>query len=97
MLPLIPFALGIATGVAAVRLFKSSASKDKLDQLQNRLKEATVSSLESVSNASNRMKSRLEHEASPQVEEPEPMEKDLSEGVHVEPVEHSGQAPLVKE
>lgn len=82
MLPLLPFALGIATGVVAVRLFKSPRSQETLDRVQSGLKDATISGLEKVSNASERMKTRLEEPKTPETEV-EPMEKDLSEGVVV--------------
>lgn len=59
MLPLIPFAAGLLTGVVALRLFKSDKSKAALDKAQEHVRDATVSSLDAVSNASSRMRDSL--------------------------------------
>lgn len=83
MLPLIPFALGIATGVVAIRLFKTKTSQEALDKVQDQLRDVTRSSLEGVSKVSDKIRARLDQD--PTVERNEPMEKDLDVPASVPP------------
>ena len=73
MLPLIPFALGLLTGAAAVRLLKSNQAKAGLDQVragadkaQEYAREAAVSGLAAIESCSAHLRSRL----SPKAEAP---------------------------
>lgn len=63
MLPLLPFAAGILTGVVALRVFKNDAAKRGLDKAQSGIRNATVSSLEAIENASSRARRHLASEA----------------------------------
>lgn len=83
MLPLIPFVLGIATGVVAVRLFKTKTSQEALDKVQDQLREATRSGLEGVSKVSDKIRAHLEPD--PVIDAGEPMEKDLAVPASVQP------------
>ncbi len=60
MLPLIPFAAGLITGAVAVRLLKTGKARAGLDKAQQRVREATASSLAAIENASARARSKLE-------------------------------------
>ncbi|THF63260.1 hypothetical protein [Pseudothauera rhizosphaerae] len=66
MLPLIPFAAGLLTGLVAVNLLKTNKTRAGLDKAQQRLREATASSLAAIESASARARSKLE--ASPEAE-----------------------------
>lgn len=66
MLPLLPFALGLLTGAAAVRLLKSDSAKSGLDKAkaglgkaQDHLRDAAVSSLAAIEHSSARARNRL--------------------------------------
>ena len=60
MLPLIPFAVGILTGVAAVKLVRNEKAKKGLECAQERLQNATVSSLAAIELSSARLRQRLQ-------------------------------------
>lgn len=60
MLPLIPFAVGILTGVAAVKLVRNEKAKKGLECAQERLQNATVSSLAAIEQSSARLRQRLQ-------------------------------------
>lgn len=59
MIPLLPFAAGIITGAVAVRLLKTDRTRKSLNQAGERLRDATVSSLEGIENTSARARRRL--------------------------------------
>ncbi|MCG5517409.1 MULTISPECIES: hypothetical protein [unclassified Ectothiorhodospira] len=59
MIPLLPFAAGIITGAVAVRLLKTDRTRKTLHQAGDRLRDATVSSLEGIENTSARARRRL--------------------------------------
>lgn len=93
MLPLIPFAVGVLTGAVALRLFKTQTSQKALDQVQTRLKKATVSSLETVSSASDKMRSRLTGEPVETAPADEVSTAPASEPIH--PAESAPSLPVV--
>lgn len=59
MFHIIPFAVGVVTGAALLKLFKSEKTQEGLDKAQDGLRGATVSSLEAIENASARARARL--------------------------------------
>lgn len=59
MFPLFPFVAGVLTGAVALRLLKTDKSKAGLEKAQDKLRDATVSSLEAIENASARARKRL--------------------------------------
>ncbi|GAB3467587.1 hypothetical protein [Azotobacter salinestris] len=59
MFHIIPFAVGVVTGAALLKLFKSEKTQEGLDKAQGGLRGATVSSLEAIENASARARARL--------------------------------------
>ena len=71
MFPLIPFAVGILTGVAAVKLVRNEKAKKGLESAQERLQSATVSGLAAIEQSSARLRHRLEapNEAETSVED----------------------------
>ena len=60
MLPLIPFAVGILTGVAAVKLVRNEKAKKGLECAQERLQNATVSGLSAIEQSSARLRNRIQ-------------------------------------
>jgi len=64
MFPLLPFAVGLLTGAATIRLFKNENAKKQLTKAQDRLREATVSSLSAIEHSSAQLRSRLEPDTS---------------------------------
>ena len=60
MFPLLPFAVGIITGAAALRLLRNEKTRKQLDKAQDRLREATVSSLNVIEHSSARLRTKLE-------------------------------------
>ena len=59
MFPLFPFVAGVLTGAVALRLIKTDKTKAWLDKAQDKLRDATVSSLEAIEHASARARKRL--------------------------------------
>ena len=59
MVPLFPFVAGVLTGAVALRLIKTDKTKAGLDKAQDKLRDATVSSLEAIEHASARARKRL--------------------------------------
>lgn len=59
MFPLFPFLAGVLTGAAALRLVNTNKTKNGLEKAQHKLRDATVSSLEVIENASARARKRL--------------------------------------
>ena len=59
MFPLFPFVAGVLTGAVALRLIKTDKTKAGLDKAQDKLRDATVSSLEAIEHASARARKRL--------------------------------------
>ena len=60
MFPLLPFAVGLLTGAAGVRLLRNEKAKIQLAKAQDRLREATVTSLNAIETSSARLRSRLD-------------------------------------
>lgn len=60
MLPLIPFAAGILTGVVAIKLARNEKAKKHLENAQERLQNATVSGLSAIEQSSARLRNRLQ-------------------------------------
>lgn len=60
MFPLMPFALGLAAGVVAIRLVRSDATRSGLDKAQSTLSSATASGLAAIERASAKVRGRLE-------------------------------------
>jgi hypothetical protein len=67
MFPLLPFAVGLITGAASVRLLRNEKTKKQLAKAQDRLREATVTSLNAIETSSARLRTRLDQpvEAAP--------------------------------
>ena len=65
MFPLLPFAVGLLTGAAGVRLLRNDKAKIQLAKAQDRLREATVSSLNAIETSSARLRTRLDQTADP--------------------------------
>jgi len=63
MFPLLPFAVGLLTGAAGIRLLRNEKAKKQLDKAQDRLREATVSSLTAIESSSARLRTRLDQPA----------------------------------
>lgn len=59
MFHLLPFAVGLLAGAAAVKLMREDKTKDGLEKVQDRLREATVSSLSAIEKSSARLRGRL--------------------------------------
>ena len=59
MFHLLPFAVGLLAGAAAVRLIRDDKTRDGLEKAQERLREATVSSLSAIEQSSARLRDRL--------------------------------------
>lgn len=59
MFPIIPFVVGIATGVVTSRLLRGDKTQQGLEKAQDSLREATVSSLEAIESASARARAKL--------------------------------------
>lgn len=68
MFPIIPFAVGVVTGAVVLKLFRSDKTQEGLEKAQGGLRDATVSSLQAIENASARARSRLagKREAAPE-------------------------------
>ncbi len=73
MLPILPFAAGIVTGMVALRLFKSDKAKAGLTKARGGLREVTLNSLEAIESVSARARGRLAGEAAPVAEEASPL------------------------
>ncbi len=86
MLPLLPFALGLVTGAVAFRLLKNVPSGKVLDSARTRLRSATVSGLESVASASERMRDQLVRETGVPPEEKDVPAERVLEGQGSSPV-----------
>jgi len=59
MFPLFPFAAGVLAGAVALRLLKNERTRSGLEKAQDRLRGATVSSLEAIEHASARAREKL--------------------------------------
>lgn len=59
MFPLFPFVAGVLTGAVALRLIRTDRTRAGLEKAQERLRDATVSSLEALESASARARKRL--------------------------------------
>ena len=65
MFPILPFAVGLLTGAAGVRLLRNEKAKIQLAKAQDRLREATVTSLNAIETSSARLRTRLDQTAEP--------------------------------
>ena len=65
MFPLLPFAVGLLTGAAGVRLLRNEKAKIQLAKAQDRLREATVTSLNAIETSSARLRTRLDQTVEP--------------------------------
>ena len=63
MFHLLPFAAGLLAGAAAIKLIREDKAKAGLDKVQDRLRDATVSSLTAIEQSSARLRGRLAGEA----------------------------------
>lgn len=59
MYPVLPFAIGAMVGAAAVRLLKSVNLRGGLDKAQEKLRDATISSLDAIEHSSAGLKAKL--------------------------------------
>lgn len=59
MYPLLPFAVGLVTGALGIRLLKAGKTRATLDKAQERLREATVSSLSAIEHSSAHLRAKL--------------------------------------
>lgn len=73
MFPLLPFAAGLVTGAVLTRLVKPEKTRATLDRAQERVREATVSSLAAIEHTSAGLRARLMHATD---EAPGPEESD---------------------
>ncbi|WP_164844358.1 hypothetical protein [Azoarcus sp. DN11] len=56
---MLPFAIGAMVGAAAVRLLKTVSLQGSLDKAQERLREATITSLDAIEHSSAGLKAKL--------------------------------------
>ncbi|KON80705.1 hypothetical protein PA01_02795 [Azoarcus sp. PA01] len=63
MYPLLPFAVGLVTGALGIRLLKAGKTRATLDKAQERLREATVSSLNAIEHSSAHLRAKLATDA----------------------------------
>lgn len=59
MFPLFPFVVGVLTGAVAVKLLRSEHTRQELEKAQSSLRDATLSGLEAIEQASARARARL--------------------------------------
>ncbi|MDT3672172.1 MAG: hypothetical protein ROZ37_17765 [Aromatoleum sp.] len=59
MFPLLPFAAGLLRGAVATRLLKVDKARLGFDKAQNRVREATVSSLAAIEHTSAELRAKL--------------------------------------
>lgn len=59
MLPLLPFAAGIATGALAIKLWRNQTTRAGIDKAQDKLRQATVSGLEAIEHSSAKVRAKL--------------------------------------
>lgn len=60
MINLTRFAAGIATGVIAMQLLKNKSAKETLEKTKDKLRDATVTSLEVIESTSAQLRSKLD-------------------------------------
>ncbi|MBD5801266.1 hypothetical protein AZOA_06730 [Azoarcus sp. Aa7] len=70
MYPVLPFAIGAMVGAAAVRLLKTVSLRGSLDKAQERLRDATISSLDAIEHSSAGLKAKLAAPAAPETAAP---------------------------
>ena len=59
MFPLLPFAAGLLTGAVAARLLKVDKARTSFNKAQDRVREATVSSLAAIEHTSAELRAKL--------------------------------------
>lgn len=62
MYPLLPFAAGLLAGAVMTRLVKADRARASLGKAQDRLREATVSSLAAIEHTSAGLRAKLAHD-----------------------------------
>ncbi|WP_246262311.1 hypothetical protein [Aromatoleum evansii] len=72
MYPVLPFAIGAMVGAAAVRLLKTVNLRGGLDKAQEKLRDATITSLDAIEHSSAGLKAKLA--AAPEPAEAAPAE-----------------------
>ena len=60
MFPLFPFAVGLLTGAAAIKLVRSGKAKKQIEETQDYLRHATISGLNVIEQSSARLRGRLQ-------------------------------------
>lgn len=60
MLPLVPFAVGLLAGAAAIQLWRVDKTRLGLGKARKKIREATVSGLNKIESSSAAMRERLE-------------------------------------
>ena len=60
MFHLIRFTAGVLTGIAVMKLIQSKSTKETLEKAQDKVRDATVSGLEAIENASAKARAKLE-------------------------------------
>lgn len=67
MFPLLPFAAGLLTGAAAIKLWRNESTRAGIDKAQERLRQATASGLSAIKNTSVAIGKRLTPDEPPEV------------------------------
>lgn len=65
MLPLLPFAVGLLTGAAAIKLWRNESTQAGIDKAQEKLRQASNSGLAAIKNTSAVIRERFAPEAPP--------------------------------
>ena len=65
MLPLLPFAAGLLTGVAAIKLWRNESTRAGIDKAQEKLRQVAASSVTAIKTTSARLGKRLAPENTP--------------------------------
>jgi hypothetical protein len=68
MLPLVPFAIGLLTGAAAIQLWRVDKTRLGLGKARKKIREATVSGLNKIESSSAAMRERLAANAEAEAE-----------------------------
>lgn len=68
MLPLVPFAIGLLTGAAAIQVWRIDKTRQGLGKAREKIREATVSGLNKLESSSAAMRGRLASDTEPDTE-----------------------------
>ncbi|PKU24716.1 hypothetical protein [Telmatospirillum siberiense] len=96
MLPLLPFAAGLAAGIFGIRLLKgvkaadyrdvNAAARERLDRARNNVRQAAVAGLSAVEHSSASLRAKLTPEAVPEAAaNPDPTAKRTRNARRVKP------------